>query len=274
LPTQSLARRTTVQFVGGTVLVAVLFFTLWGLFGSAVLSGRIPDPPDGAPAVVAEEGYLNRSFLKAHTTDSFDSSGGDLIVVCASSHAGVLLTPTDSFHNTWTPAAGPTNTSSGFNLRTQIWYAKNAAVGPGHTFTMQLSQPQSLVISLYVVKGADPSSPIDAISTIGDDGGSELRDITSPGIVTTRPNDLLIGFGKSSVPEKWSAGTGYRTQRRASSNFLDSQVGWALAPGPYRATFEVSSRGNWQAAVVAVRPPANAPSASRSSPAANNGQAF
>jgi hypothetical protein len=146
------------------------------------------------PIVQATQGYINSTFLTTHTTAAFDSTDGDLIVVCASSHAGVTMTPSDSFHNTWISAAGPTNTSTGFDLRTQIWYAKNPTVGPGHTFTLNLSAAESLVISVFVVQGSNVSAPLDAISTIGGDGGTQTLNVASPNITTTSANDLLIGF--------------------------------------------------------------------------------
>ena len=31
----------------------------------------------------------------------FDSTGGDVLVVCAGTHEDTLLTPSDNFNNTW-----------------------------------------------------------------------------------------------------------------------------------------------------------------------------
>ena len=211
------------------------------------------------PMVQAVQGYLNPTFLTAHTTDPFDSSGGDLIVVCASSHAGVTMTPSDSFNNTWISTAGPTNTNKGSNLETQVWYAKNPTVGPLHTFTLNLSlahlsTAQSLVMSVIVVRGSNISDPIDAISPIGDDGGSRTLQIRSPHIETTNTNDLLIGFAKSSSSEIFTQGSGFTTQSAASSDYLDAETGAVATPGTYDATFTLNSGATWQAVIVAVSP--------------------
>ncbi len=211
-----------------------------------------------APVVQTVQSYINSTFLTTHTTAPFDSSGGDLIVVTASSHAGVTMTPSDSFNNTWISAAGPTSTIIGFDLRTQVWYAKSPTVGPGHTFTLNLSASEPLVISVIVVKGSNISAPIDAISTIGDDGGLQALNVTSPNITTTSGNDLLIGFGKSSVSETWTSGSGYTPQAAASSNFLDAETGLRAATGTYNATFSISTAATWQAAVAGVKPSASA----------------
>ena len=204
------------------------------------------------PIVQTTQGYINTTFLTTHTTAPFDSTGGDLIVVCASSHAGVTMTPSDSFNNTWISAAGPTNTSTGFDLRTEVWYAKSPTVGAGHTFTLNLSAAESLVISVIVVKGSNTSSPIDQISAIGDDGGSESLNVSSPSITTTNSNDLLIGFAKSSVSETFTSGTGYTPQPVASSDFLDAETESPAMPGTYSATFTINAAATWQDVVAAV----------------------
>jgi hypothetical protein len=225
-----------------------------------------PTPPTNlmgpGPVVQATQGYINSTFLTVHTTTPFDSTGGDLIVVYGSSHAGVTMTPSDSFNNTWISAAGPTNTSTGFDLRSQIWYAKNPTVGPGHTFTLTLSAAESLVISVFVVKGSNIPAPIDAISTIGDDAGTQTLNVTSPAVTTVNANDLLLGWAKSSVGETFTSGNGFTPQPTASSNFLDSESGLGAPPSSYQSTFTLSTAATWQAAAVAVDPSASATSTS------------
>jgi DNA-binding protein YbaB len=215
-----------------------------------------------APAVQNVQGYINSNAQTIHTTAAFDSTGGDVIVICASSHAGVTMTPSDSFNNTWTSISGPTNTSTGVDLRTQIWYAKSPTVGAGHTITMTLSALQSLVISVFVVKGSNISNPIDLVSTIGDDAGTQSLNVASPSITTTSANDLLIGFAKSSGGVTFTSGSGFTAQPTASSNFLDAESGLAITPGSYDATFLVNFNVTWQAAVVAVRPSATSSTSS------------
>ena len=231
-------------------------------------AGSGPPPPDTTPPtapsnlaaigpiVQATQGYINSNLLTTHTTAPFDSTGGDLIVVCASSHAGVTMTPSDSFNNTWISAAGPANTTTGFDLRTQVWYAQNPTVGPGQTFTLNLSAAQSLVISIIVVKGSDVQLPIDAISLIGSDNGTQTTSVASPNVTTTSGNELLIGFAKSSVSETFTSGSGFAAQPAASSNFLDAETGPAATAGAYNATFTLSTAATWQAVVVAIRPSA------------------
>ena len=210
------------------------------------------------PIVLATQSYIYSASVTSHTSAAFDSSGGDLLVLCASSHAGVTMTPTDSFGNGWIAVAGPTSTTTGFDLRTGVWYARMPVVGPGDTVTMTLSAAQPLVMSIFVVKGSNSASPLDVVSGIGNDGGTESTAVSSPNITTTTASDLLIGFAKSSIGEVWTPGTGYTAQPAASSNYLDAETGFAGTPGVYAATFGINAAATWQSAVVAVSPSASA----------------
>jgi len=208
--------------------------------------------------------YWAEPHVTTHTMAPFDSTGGDVLIVFAGTHEDVSLTPSDNFHNAWISLAGPTsfepmNSSGGINLRGQMWYAKNPKVGPNHVFTMTLSGKQALVLSMFVVRGANVSDPIDAVSPIGNDADTRSLTPTSPTIATTHSNDLLIGFGKSLLGEMWVAGGGFAFQQGASSNFLVAETGLAPALGNYNSTFVLSGPTNWQAAIVAVKPAESLP---------------
>ena len=225
-----------------------------------VAQSGIPTAPtnvaavDGGPLPIVDavQSYINPTFLTVHTTAPFDSTGGDLIVMYGSSHAGVTMTPSDNFGNTWVTIAGPTNTSVGFDLRSQIWYVANPIVGPGQTVSLTLSAPQSLVMSIFVVKGSNISSPIDAVSLIGSDNGTQTVNVVSPNITTTTTNDLLMGWVKVSAGATFTSGPGFTQQLGASSNYLDAESGTAAVPAIYDATFTLNSSQTWQSAVVAA----------------------
>ena len=93
--------------------------------------GGLTAGPGSAPIVAAVQGYYNSTFLTVHTTAAFDSTGGDGIVLCASSHFGVTFTPSDNFGNTWISIAGPTTTSLGFDLRTASLVCTKSNRWPG-----------------------------------------------------------------------------------------------------------------------------------------------
>ncbi len=206
------------------------------------------------PSLVGEQGYINTAFLTSHSMLPFDSTGADLLVLFASSHAGVTFTPSDSFGNVWTSAVGPTNTSTGFDLRSQMWYVRNPIVGPNHVVTMGLSTGESLVLSVLAVKGSNKSSPLDAVTAIGDDNGTQSMNVVSPSLTTHTPNELLIGFAKVSSTSTFQAGTGFVQQNSASSAYLDAEVGLTATPGVYSATFSIGLPVTWQAVAAAVSP--------------------
>jgi hypothetical protein len=211
-------------------------------------------PSSMAPSLVGEQGYINTAFLTSHSMQPFDSTGADLLVLFASSHAGVTFTPSDSFGNVWISAVGPTNTSVGFDLRSQMWYARNPIVGPNHTVTMGLSTGESLVMAVLAVKGSNKSSPLDAVTAIGSDNGTQSMNIVSPSLTTQAANELLIGFAKVSSTSTFQPGTGFVQQNAASSAYLDAEVGLASTPGVYSATFSIGLPVTWQAVAVAVTP--------------------
>ncbi len=204
------------------------------------------------PAYVNGQGYYNSTSLTSHTTAPFDSTGGDLILLLASSHAGVTFTPSDSFNNTWISIAGPTSTAAGYDLRSEVWYAPNPIVGPGHTITMNLSLSQPLVMSIVVVKGSNTSSPIDAISLIGSDNGTSTVNVVSPSIATASTNDLLVGFVKTNGNETFTAGTGFTLQSATTVLNLTAETEPAATPNVYDATFTLSTGVTWQSVIGAV----------------------
>jgi hypothetical protein len=249
----------TLSSAGPWVMQMVTFSASGAVVGPTAPSG-LTGP---GPIVQTPVGYYNSNSQTVHTTAAFDSTGGDAIVVFASSHAGVTMTPSDTFNNTWISVAGPTSTTTGFDLRSQIWYAKNPTVGPGQTFTLTLSAAQPLVMSIFVVKGSNIPGPIDALSQIGNDGGSQSLNVASPSITTTLGNDLLIGFAKSSIGEVFTSGTGFTPQPVASSNFLDAETQLVAPPSTYSSTFTINAAATWQAAVVAVEPAVTSASSSQ-----------
>ena len=107
-------------------------------------------------------------------------------------------------------------------------------------------------MSVIVVKGSNISSPIDAISLIGSDNGTQTVNVASPNITTSSANDLLIGFVKVSAGATFTSGTGFTQQPAASSTFLDAETGPAATAGTYNATFTLNTAQTWQSAVAAM----------------------
>ena len=212
------------------------------------------------PVVVVVQGYINATSQTVHTTAAFNSSGGDLLVMCASSHGGVTMTPVDSFGNSWVTIAGPTSTVQGDDLRTQVWYARNPVVGAGHTVTVNLSAEQPLVISVVVVKGSNGTTPLGGVTPIGSDNGSGSLSVASANLTTTTASNLLIGFGKVSISTVWNAWSGYVLQSSGTSPYMATESGFVGTAGSYASSFGITGSATWQTALVAVNPSAGAAS--------------
>ena len=205
----------------------------------------------GGPVVVTGQSVVDTNSSISHTSPTFNSTGGDVIVLAASTISNVTLTPTDNFGNTWISVAGPTSTAQGSSLRAQFWYAQNPVVGPGHTITVTLSAATALTMSVVVVKGSNVSSPFDAASTIGSDNGTQSAVVTSPSVTTTGINDLLVAFTQVCCGANILAGPGFTEAGAASSTYLDAQTTPAPTPGTYSSTLLASAQ-TWLSGVVAI----------------------
>lgn len=248
-----------------TWLAVLLLFTLNGsrtlsaVTTSLPVSSAVSIPADlqvvkggPAPEINGVQRYINPTFLETHSTQPFDSRGGDLLVMYASSHGGVKFAPSDNFGNTWISISGPTSTTAEFDLRSQIWYAVRPKVGPNHTVTMRLSARQSLVMSIFVVKGVNLYSPIDSVSLINSDNRTESMQVFSPRVTTSNANDLLLAWCKVADIGRFASGPGFSQQPGASSSYLGAESGTATQPGSYKAAFLLNKPQAWQSAVVAI----------------------
>src|SRR6185437_13309755 len=108
-------------------------------------------------------------------------------------------------------------------------------------------------ISVFVLKGSNPTTPIDAASLIGDEGGIQSTTVTSPTITTTIANDFLICWEKSFNAETSTPGNGYSKDGQ-SSNYLAAEYQAVTTAGPHNGTWSINPAGSWQSAIIAIRP--------------------
>jgi hypothetical protein len=115
-------------------------------------------------------------------TSAIDTTGANLLVVGVGNLAGGTGTLTDSKGNTWT--ALTTYATSGAGQAT-IYYAKNATVGSGHTFTFTTT---STYPSIFVAafSGANTTSPFDVQN--GNAGGGSCNATGSGGVTCATGN--------------------------------------------------------------------------------------
>lgn len=139
------------------------------------------------------------------TTSSVDSTGGNLVVVAVSSY-DLTSAPTvsDSKGNTYNALTARVYAGS---HRVQLFYAENATVGSGHTFTVTGSTSYAS-ISVNVFSGAKSSGAFDQ-----QNGAAGANSPASTGSVTpTEDNEVVVaGIALDSAPSGLSINGGFST---------------------------------------------------------------
>lgn len=100
----------------------------------------------GPPVITAKVLVSHTSQASADgsnlTTSSIDTTGANLLVVHTGCYNNTLTVVADNKSNVWFPL---TVHAFAFGATSQLWYAKNAIVGTGHTFS--------------IVGGGSPNNP-------------------------------------------------------------------------------------------------------------------
>lgn len=128
------------------------------------------------------------------TSSAIDTTGADLLVAVTNHYigGGGSLTLSDSKGNTWTPL---TLRSVGSG-RSRMYYAKNAIVGTGHTFTAT-GTGSFPVVAVQAFSGSDLTSPFDVENGVSDT--SIFLTSGQPGSVTPSLNNELIIAGQANL---------------------------------------------------------------------------
>jgi hypothetical protein len=120
------------------------------------------------------------------TTGAIDTTGADTIFVAVSWYigAGGGAVLTDSKSNTW---HGLTTYNDGTNQNSRIYYAYNATVGSGHTFTVTgIASYPALAVSAH--SGGLLTDPFDQENGANPASGTSGQ----PGSVTPSENDEIL----------------------------------------------------------------------------------
>ena len=119
-------------------------------------------------------------------TASIDTTGADTLIVVVGCDNATFPTLTDSKSNTWTGLT--ISAGSGGTRQERIFYAKNATVGTGHTFTLSgTSNFVSMCFSAW--SGGNTTAPFDQQQT----GGASFGSTVQTGSVTPgSANELLV----------------------------------------------------------------------------------
>lgn len=121
------------------------------------------------------------------TTSTLDTTGADTLVFFTSGVPGAF-TVSDSKVNTWTAL---TQWGLAGDEGAQLYYAKNATVGAGHTFTTSGANSFSPV-AVLALAGGDLTAPFDV-----ENGTHVLSTTIQPGSITPGSNNEIVicGYG-------------------------------------------------------------------------------
>jgi hypothetical protein len=234
---------------GFTYMTTVVAVTTPGNFAGTLMG-------TSAPTYVAGQEYYNATPSTSFTSSPFNSTGADLLVMFLGCHNRTVFTIADSYGNTWLPLAGPAFKvgSSYYPMEGELFYAPNAITGTSHTITVGLSQTEPLVMSIAALSGDNIYSPIDAYSSITGDNGSIAKYIASTPLITSQPNDYLLGIVKGFGNTTYTAGTGYTTQSASTGPNFSAEGQTASSIGSYSSSFAASVGDFWQTVIAAIAP--------------------
>jgi len=126
----------------------------------------------------------------AVTTAGINTTGADLLVVLTGAFYGNgdPGSPTDSNGNTWTGLTA-IHTGAGGPQDGRLWYAKNATVGSGHTFSWGITASYPCIFVL-AFSGSNTSAPFEAESGTSYASGASAA---TPGSLTpAADNELMV----------------------------------------------------------------------------------
>jgi hypothetical protein len=174
----------------------------------------------------------------------------NVVVVGWNDSTATVSAVTDTSHNTYTLAVGPTIQSG---VATQsVYYAKNivAAAAGANIVTVAFSVAAVYPdIRILEYSGADPNAPVDV--TAASSGSSATS--SSGSVTTTNATDLL--FGANLVQTATTGpGTGFTSRLLTAPDGDIAEDEVVTAVGSYSATAPIST-GQWIMQMVAFRTP-------------------
>ncbi|MBB6147452.1 copper(I)-binding protein, partial [Silvibacterium bohemicum] len=228
-----------------------------GITAPAAFAGALAGTT--VPTYVTGQEYLNANAGTSFTSSAFNSTGADLLLMFLGCHNNTIFTITDSYGNTWLPLVGPAYKVAleNYPMEGEFFYAPNATTGSSHTITVGLSQSEPLVMSISAFSGDNAYSPIDAYSFITGDNGTVAQNIVSSPLITSQPNDLLLGIVKGFNANTYTAGAGYTAQAASAGTNFNAETGRAPSVGSYNTNFTASNSDFWQTVIAAIAPAPN-----------------
>src|SRR5580704_12889116 len=235
--------------VSRTVRWAIAILFLSALTACARNAPSEQPEPAGTTALPQSSSVQDNYANSETVTVAYKSAqkAGNLNVVVVGWHdtTAVVTSVTDTTHNTYALAVGPT-TLSGYGAQS-IYYATNIAAGT-NTVTVTLNKGGATPdVRVVEWSNLNTTSPLDA--TAASTGSSATS--SSGAVKTTNASDVLIA---SNLVKNASTGaeSGWTSQTiTTDGDILESKN--ETATGSYTATAALKSSGSWIMQVVALK---------------------
>jgi hypothetical protein len=163
------------------------------------------------------------------TTAAVDTSGANtLFAVVAADEADAVPTLSDSKGNTWVALTARNNPGGG-NISEQItYYAKNATVGAGHTFTANSGGASVHTgISVSAFSGGDTTAPFDVENG---NTGIGTGGVSTGSITPSEANTLVIAtLGFYFTPATISIDNGFTIGNQNDFSAVENNHGTCIA---------------------------------------------
>lgn len=187
------------------------------------------------------------------TTTGINTTGADLLVAMIASYApggsGTLSDLVGGNSNTWVPLTAQT----GAIVKGQFFYAKNATVGSGHTFTFTGSGVYPS-ISVMAFSGSDLTAPFDQ-----ENGANTAGSSIATGNVTPSTNNQIIvaasGFNQPGVTMSIDSGFTGLVQTTASGSVEGNAMAYLIqtTAGSVNPTLTPSSVSSLSAVIATFK---------------------
>ena len=161
-----------------------------------------------------------------------------------------VVSVTDSAHNIYSLAVGPTVNAAG-SLSQSIYYAQNITAAPagGNTVTVTFNGPTAFPdIRILEYGGADLTAPVDVTST----GTGSNASSSAAAVTTTHADDLLLAANTIATLTT-APGAGFTNRIITTPNGQIVEDRLVAATGSYGATAALNVAGPWVMQMVAFR---------------------
>lgn len=168
------------------------------------------------------KGTVSASGNTGATSAALDTTGADFLIIGVGTESNPAYTVSDSKGNTWIPLL-----RREYSAAFRFWYAKNATVGTGHTFTVSGPVGSRIAFIVNAFSGGHPTDPLQPGSEYETYAyGSSLNYENKTSLVNG--GLIITGFAGQGTPTNSVNLGGTETDVAGGANNVAVSVAWLL----------------------------------------------